>query len=184
MSRNRILIFSVAAASCIALVGCSYVRQVVRVGSATAAFTDASGAGRGSAVLWQGPDGVVHVEVQLVGLTPGPHGIHFHSVGQCDGSSPTAFTSAGSHFNPFTRKHGLSSVDGPHAGDLPNFTVRDDGTARTTFTTDRVSLVEGQTGVFDADGTALVIHAAADDQLTDPAGNSGARVACGVVRRT
>ena len=163
------------------IAGCATVRAVTdRVAAATVAFADPSGATRGTGVLWQDPTGQVHVELQLVGLTPGSHGIHFHAVGRCDDS----FASAGPHFNPHDRRHGLSAIDGPHAGDLPNFTARSDGTARVDVTTDRISLTSGATNVFDGDGTSLVIHALPDDQLTDPAGNSGARIACGVIRRT
>lgn len=149
-----------------------------RVASSTIDFADASGATRGSGLLWQDPLGVVHVDLQLVGLPPGAHGIHFHAAGRCDGD----FTSAGGHFNPANRKHGLSAPGGPHAGDAPNFTVGADGRARVRFTSDRVSLTGGMASLADADGSAMIVHATADDQMTDPSGNSGARIACGVVR--
>lgn len=154
-----------------------------RVAVATATIRSAAGEDRGTAELWQDRDNVVHVEVQLTGLPPGPHGIHFHATGICDGTGATAFASAGAHFNPLGRQHGLDNAAGPHAGDAPNFTVAADGTARAAFTTDRVSLTEGSTTLFDADGSAIVIHAAADDQISQPAGNAGARIACGVVQR-
>jgi Cu-Zn family superoxide dismutase len=154
-----------------------------RVAVATATLKSAAREERGTAELWQDRDNVVHVDIQLTGLPPGPHGIHFHATGICDGSGATAFTSAGAHFNPLGRQHGLDNAAGPHAGDAPNFTVAADGTARATFTTDRVSLTEGSTTLFDADGSAIVIHAAADDQISQPAGNAGARIACGVVQR-
>lgn len=149
-----------------------------RVASATVEFTDVAGASRGGGALWQDPLGVVHADLQLVGLPPGAHGIHFHAVGRCDGD----FTTAGAHYNPGARKHGLNAADGPHAGDAPNLTVGADGRARARFTTDRVTLTGGASTLADVDGTALVIHATADDQVTDPSGNSGARIACGVVR--
>lgn len=129
-------------------------------------------------------DKIVHVSVQVAGLPPGPHGIHFHAVGQCDGSTTTPFASAGAHFNPLGREHGLDNPKGPHAGDAQNFTISADGAGNATFSTDRVSLTEGSTSLFDADGSAIVIHAAADDQASQPAGNAGARIACGVVRQT
>jgi Cu-Zn family superoxide dismutase len=113
-------------------------------------------------------------------LTPGSHGIHFHAVGRCEGS--TQFNSAGAHYNPLNRDHGLTHPSGPHAGDAPNLVAGDDGRGTLSFTTDRVTLTSGGTTLFDADGSSLVVHAAADDQMTQPAGNSGARVACGVVQ--
>src|SRR5918992_535171 len=98
-----------------------------RVAVANVNFTGSTGGSRGTGVLWQDPDGRVHIELRLVGLPPGSHGIHFHTVGRCDGTGSTAFTTAGAHFNPQGRRHGLSSVDGPHAGDLPNVTVQSNG---------------------------------------------------------
>lgn len=150
---------------------------------ATASIRNAAGAERGTAVIRQDRDNLVHVDVQVTGMPPGPHGIHFHAVGVCDASGATPFASAGAHYNPLGRQHGLDNAAGPHAGDAPNFTVAADGTGRATFTTDRVSLGEGSTTLFDSDGTAIVIHAAADDQISQPAGNAGARIACGVVQR-
>lgn len=155
-----------------------------RVAAAYATIANAAGEQKGTVELWQDMDKIVHVEVQVTGLPAGPHGIHFHMTGQCDGSGTTPFATAGAHFNPLGRQHGLDNPAGPHAGDAPNFTVNADGTGRASFTTDRVSLTEGSTSLFDADGSAIVIHAAADDQTSQPAGNSGARIACGVVKRT
>jgi Cu-Zn family superoxide dismutase len=150
-----------------------------RVAAATAVIVNSDGENRGLAELWQDRDNVVHVAVQFTGMPSGPHGIHFHAVGQCDG----AFATAGAHFNPLGRQHGLDNSAGPHAGDAPNFTVGASGTGTATFTTDRISLTEGSTSLFDADGSAIVVHAAADDQISQPAGNSGARIACGVVKK-
>lgn len=155
-----------------------------RVASGTATIVTPSGQERGTADIWQDADKVVHVSAQLTGLTPGAHGIHFHAVGNCDPSGATVFAAAGAHFNPLGRQHGMDNSAGPHAGDAPNLMVNADGTAQVTFTTDRVSLTEGSTSLFDADGSTIVIHAAADDQTSQPAGNSGARIACGVVKRT
>jgi Cu-Zn family superoxide dismutase len=154
-----------------------------RVAAADATLRNAAGDEKGRAEIWQDRDNVVHVDVTVNGLPPGPHGIHFHAVGECEGSGSSPFASAGAHFNPLGRQHGLDNAAGPHAGDAPNFTVAPDGTGRASFTTDRISLTDGSTSLFDADGSAIVIHAAADDQITQPSGNSGGRIACGVVRR-
>jgi Cu-Zn family superoxide dismutase len=150
---------------------------------AYATFNAAAGDSRGEALLWQDPTGIVHVELQLHDLPPGEHGIHFHAVGKCEGGA-TAFSTAGGHYNPIGRQHGLNNPAGPHAGDAPNLVVAPDGRAKSNFTTDRISLTAGSTTLFDDDGTAIVIHALPDDQVSQPAGNSGARIACALVRKT
>ena len=165
-----------------AFAGCAH-GSLNRVAVGYATFESAAGEPRGTALLWQDPTNLVHVELQLSGLPPGEHGIHFHAVAKCEGGA-TAFSTAGAHYNPIGRQHGLSNPAGPHAGDAPNITVAADGTAKTNFTTDRVTLTDGSTTLFDADGSAIVIHAAADDQMSQPAGNSGARIACGTLRKT
>ncbi len=155
-----------------------------RVAVAYATISTASGDGRATVEMWQDLENVVHVDVQATGMLPGTHGIHFHAVGSCESTPAGAFASAGAHYNPLGRQHGLDNPAGPHGGDAPNLTITADGTGHESFTTDRISLTDGSTSLFDADGSAIVIHAAADDQISQPAGNSGARVACGVVRRT
>ena len=155
-----------------------------RVAVAYATITNAAGDTKATAEMWQDIDNVVHVEVQVSGMPPGPHGLHFHAVGSCESTTAGAFAGAGAHYNPLGRQHGLDNAAGPHGGDAPNFTVNADGTGRASFTTDRISLTDGSTSLFDTDGSAIVIHAAADDQISQPAGNSGARIACGVVKRT
>jgi len=122
----------------------------------------------------------VHVRAQLSNLPPGTHGIHFHAVGRCDAPD---FMSAGDHFNPTSKQHGLNNPSGAHAGDMPNLEVAADGTATLDFMDMMVTLGAGEASLFDADGTALVIHANADDQITDPSGNSGGRIVCGVLAR-
>src|SRR5450756_409666 len=108
------------------------------------------------------------------------HAIHIHAVAKCE----APFTSAGGHFNLDTKKHGLENPEGPHAGDMNNFTVAANGTAKTTVTNSRVSLGMGANSVFSNGGTALVIHAKADDRKTDPAGNAGDRIACGTITKS
>jgi len=112
------------------------------------------------------------------GLEPGEYGFHVHQVGRC---APT-FDAAGDHFNPTDRQHGLLDPDGPHAGDLPNVVVADDGTTSYVVNTRLVTLGEGERSIFDDDGSAVMLHAQADDYLTDPSGTSGDRIACGVIQ--
>ena len=126
---------------------------------ATATLTDANGG--------------VRIALRASGLKPGAHGFHIHAVGVCE---PPAFTSAGGHFNPLTKKHGHKNPEGAHAGDLPNLTVGADGTGSIETPAAGVALK-------DVAGLALVIHADPDDETTDPTGNSGARVACGVITK-
>jgi superoxide dismutase, Cu-Zn family len=140
---------------------------------------DASGRSVGTLNLEQTSTGV-RIVGDLNGLPAGTHGIHVHQTGRCDGPD---FTTAGGHFNPFGRKHGLENPDGPHAGDMQNVVIPAGGAVLVEMLNPRVTLDDASTTVFDADGTALVIHAAADDQRTDPSGNSGARIACGVISR-
>ncbi|HET7461075.1 MAG TPA: superoxide dismutase family protein [Longimicrobium sp.] len=122
------------------------------------------------------PDSV-RLVVESSGLPEGVHGTHLHAVGRCE---PPQFTTAGGHLNPANRQHGLRNPQGPHAGDMPNLVVGGNGRGRME-TIVRGSLTPGRAPLFDADGTALVVHAGADDMVTDPAGNSGARIACGVL---
>jgi superoxide dismutase, Cu-Zn family len=124
----------------------------------------------------------VEVDISVErGAMPGQHGIHFHEVGKCDSAS--AFASAGGHFNPTNRKHGLFNPEGPHAGDLEAITVDAFRQSHFVVPVTRISLTPGTSSLMDADGTSIVLHALPDDQRTDPAGNSGARIACGVVTR-
>lgn len=132
----------------------------------------------GMASFTEGATGViVQVDVQgIAGAAPGEHGIHFHQFGAC---TPD-FTAVGEHFNPTTMQHGLDNPEGPHAGDLPNMTLDDAGSGSYSATTMFVAL-SGPNMLLDADGSALIIHANPDDQVTDPSGNSGDRIVCGVI---
>ena len=149
------------------------------VGGAPMALIDAQGRSIGTVRAWQTAGGV-SFRVDATGLPHGIHGLHVHSVGRCD---PPEFTSAGPHWNPASRKHGTNNPAGPHAGDLPNVTVASNGVLAATVTVPGASLTgPGPAGVLlDHDGAALVLHAAADDYVTDPSGNSGARIACAVI---
>jgi Cu-Zn family superoxide dismutase len=133
----------------------------------------------GTASVEDADGGGVAISVIVAGLSPGPHGIHIHETGRCD---PPDFESAGAHFNPTNTQHGSMNPQGPHAGDLPNLIVDQNGTAQTSIAAPLLNLESGdQTSILDHDGAALVIHAAADDYKTDPSGESGDRIACGVI---
>ncbi|MEO7999433.1 MAG: superoxide dismutase family protein [Gemmatimonadaceae bacterium] len=144
---------------------------------ATAMVMDAAGHELGSLTLADGSGGIT-VSGTLKGLAPGDHGIHVHTVGMCEGP---AYTTAGGHWNPTTKMHGKDNPAGPHLGDMMNITVGADSTATVQITTMGGSL-HGADMLMDADGAAVVVHAKADDYKTDPSGNSGDRIACGVIK--
>jgi Cu-Zn family superoxide dismutase len=125
-------------------------------------------------------DAGVRIELEVSQLPPGTHGIHIHAVGKCEGP---AFTTAGGHLNPDMKKHGKDNPDGPHVGDLMNIEVGMDGTAKTSLMSTSVTLGGEDNSLFHDGGTSIVIHEKADDYKTDPAGNSGARIACGVIQK-
>lgn len=118
------------------------------------------------------------VRVEARGLSPGPHGLHFHGLGRCDAPD---FASAGPHWNPHGRQHGAQNPQGAHAGDLPNLVAGPDGRGTLAVHLPGVRLRGGAAALLDADGAALLVHASADDGRTDPSGNSGARIACAVL---
>ncbi len=148
-------------------------------GHATADIIDGQGQTKGKAMLMQGRGGI-DVSVQVVGVTPGVHAVHIHTSGNCTGPD---FTSAGGHWNPEKKQHGHDNPMGAHMGDMPNMTVAADGTGKLTFTIRGARLKGGSEPLFDADGAAIMIHAAADDYKTDPTGNAGGRIACGVIKQ-
>ncbi len=149
--------------------------------SAHANIVNAQGTQIGTAKFTPAGQGV-KVSVKVSQLTPGEHGIHVHTVGKCDGP---AFTTAGGHFNPTGSHHGIHNTKDPHphVGDLPNLVVAKNGKGNATFTMEGATLDEGANSLFHEGGTALVIHAKADDLMSDPSGNSGDRVACGVIEK-
>jgi Cu-Zn family superoxide dismutase len=133
----------------------------------------------GMAILSQFEKGVL-LKIFASGIEPGRHGFHFHETAKCE--APT-FESAGSHFNPTNKKHGFNNPDGYHAGDLGNLVVGKDGVAEAEIFFDYATLQEGQaTSLLDKDGSALVIHTDPDDYITEPAGDAGDRIACGVIQ--
>jgi Cu-Zn family superoxide dismutase len=143
------------------------------IGSANAVLRDAAGQTIGQARLTQASSGL-RLSLRVNGLKPGTLGTHVHTVGRCDGPD---FASAGSHWNPMARQHGRDNPAGMHKGDLPNMTVGSDGRGRLDAVIEGAALAE----LLDADGAAVVVHTGPDDYRTDPSGNSGARIACGVL---
>jgi Cu-Zn family superoxide dismutase len=175
----RLATGALAVAGLSLVIGCSAPPPPQMNTLASADLKDKNGTSVGTATFREATGGVL-VSVEVKGLTPGLHAVHVHAVGKCEGP---AFTSAGGHFNPAQKKHGLRNPEGPHAGDMPNMYVAKDGTGRFEVLNDNISLKPGDRSVFDADGSALVIHAGVDDYVTDPTGNAGDRVACGVIRQ-
>lgn len=139
---------------------------------AGATLRTADGTVAGTATVAAVPDGL-QIVVEAQAMPSGEHGIHVHMVGRCD---PPQFESAGGHWNPAERRHGLENPLGPHAGDMPNLEIGSDGRGRVEHV-----LPGDMAALFDADGSAIVLHADVDDQRSDPSGNSGGRLACGVL---
>lgn len=169
----------------IAIAGLLWFSTAVRLAaapkSAHAEIVNAQGAKIGSAKITLTSDGV-KIAVKVSQLTPGEHGLHIHTVGKCEGP---AFTSAGGHFNPTNAHHGVHNAQEPHPhlGDLMNLVVDTNGKGNASFIANGVTLGDGANSLFHEGGTALVIHAKADNLMSDPSGNSGDRIACGVIEK-
>jgi len=177
MRTTRYAVLAVA----LLLTGCAGAMSSTPSGgtTATAELRDANNQVVGQATFIE-VSGGVRVVLEARGLPAGDKGVHLHAVGKCE---PPQFTSAGAHFNPQSKQHGTLNPSGPHAGDLPNITIAANGTGRLETFTERVALGSGPSSLFDDDDTAIVVHAAPDDFKTDPTGNSGARIACGVLTK-
>ena len=161
-----------------------YGSRVSAQGNAKVTFKDGQGNVVGTATI-QGPPGGgtgLQINFNITKLPPGDHGVHIHNVAKCEGPD---FASAGPHFNPTSKKHGTLNPEGPHGGDMANLTVDKDGKAARVLTDPRLTLgpPTDPNSIWADGGKALVIHAAADDMKTDPSGNSGARIACGVIEK-
>ncbi|MEP6983457.1 MAG: superoxide dismutase family protein [Sphingomicrobium sp.] len=165
---RTILILTAAAA---ALTACETAREPA--GGTPMPLIDSSGRQIGTVVAWQ-TSGGVSFRVSASGLPHGIHAIHVHPIGRCD---PPDFASAGTHWNPTGRQHGLNNPQGPHAGDLPNVTVAANGVLNQTVVLPNATMAQ----LLDADGAAILIHAGADDYVSQPSGNSGAKIACAVI---
>lgn len=161
------------------IVGCVATTAYAKTSQVTAVIHNTTGKEVGHATLRAGSDGAVRIDLTVAGLPAGPHAAHIHEVGKCDAPD---FKSAGGHFNPGAKHHGHKNPQGWHAGDLPNVVVGKNGKGKLSWDTHDVTLAPNvENSVFHPGGTSIVIHANADDELTDPAGNAGGRIACGVI---
>lgn len=171
-------IFAAAALAAGFLAGAAHAEEV----SASAEMRNAEGEAVGTVTIEETQSGMLHFTVEMEGLPPGPHGFHIHETGQCDAEN--GFKSAGGHYAA-GREHGFKSAKGPHPGDFPNVMVNEDGVLKAEFFTDRLAAgAEGENPLMDEDGSAVVLHAKADDYMSQPSGNAGDRIACGVIKES
>jgi Cu-Zn family superoxide dismutase len=161
------------------LASCTSMGQIPTARVASATLRQANGAPAGTALLTRAGD-TMTLSVALAGLPAGTHGMHLHMTGRCDAPD---FVSAGGHLNPGGHQHGTANPAGSHLGDLPNITITSAGAGAASAQLSGSS-ADLKAALFDVDGTAIVIHASADDYRTDPSGNSGSRIACGVLTRS
>ena len=170
--------------SILLVTGCSQQNEMIPVSgeiehTLSTTVVDSTGKNIGTAELTETESGV-RVRLLLKGLEAGKKAIHFHEVGKCD---PPKFTTSGSHVNPAKKQHGFDNPKGYHAGDLPNLKVNEDGVVDLEITTPNVTLKKGEpNSLLDEDGSTLIIHEKEDDYVTDPSGNSGDRIACGIIK--
>ncbi|NLP52242.1 superoxide dismutase family protein [Bacillus sp. RO1] len=160
---------------CLILTGC----MESKITALDVEIFNATGDSLGVAKISEDPNGV-KIELNLEGLPPGEHAVHIHEKGLCDAPD---FKTAGNHFNPDDKQHGLMHPEGAHVGDLPNIIVEDDGTVIAELMAPQATLEEGKTSLFGKDGTAIIITENIDDGMTQPAGDSGERIACGVITK-
>jgi Cu-Zn family superoxide dismutase len=177
MAMKRILMLVLVVLMLAALAATAVAARNTGALHASATLVDPAGNVVGEAKFTEDAAGRLHVTVKVDGISPGLHGIHLHAVGSC---TPD-FGAAGGHHNPLGRQHGLHNPNGAHSGDLPNLVVNGAGQGHLNAFSDRAALSPGPTTLFDANGSSLIIHAGEDDQVTDPTGNSGGRIACGVI---
>lgn len=146
---------------------------------ATANMINPEGDDVGTVTFTQTPSGMLHAMVEMTGLPPGPHGFHIHEVGECDAEG--GFESAGGHYAG-NRPHGVNDMDGPHPGDFPNVHVGQDGVLRVEYFSDQLTINGNNNPLLDDDGSAVVVHASPDDYASQPSGEAGERIACGVIQ--